>query len=797
MQLREPVTRGAMRIAVRIIVCLFAVVLVLAGGVYLYLLSSLPPTEGRLVVAGPKAEIRIERDADGIPTIIARDDDDAAFGLGFVHAQDRLFQMELQRRYAEGRLAEIFGPDAVPVDKEMRVLGLARAAEAAIPFLSPEVNRALQAYAAGVNAFLASRRGALPPEFLLLRFRPEPWTEAASLLWGKLMALRLDGNYRGELLRAWLARSIPAADLAFLYPEYPKDAPTTLAAMLPIYRQLGLGRLYDTLPSAVGPHYASNNWVVDGRHSTSGKPVLANDPHLAFGAPGVWYLARVKTPGRTIAGATAAGVPLVIIGHNDRIAWGFTTTTADVEDLFVEKIDPADPGRYLTPQGSAPFAVRREKILVRGAAPVEFTVRSTRHGPVLSDVLPPGSAGQGYVLALSATFATPEDKSAEALWRVDRAADWPSFRAAWQGFVGPPQNVVYADADGTIGFIAAGLVPIRKKGEGWMPAPGWTGDYDWQGFIPFDKLPTGTNPATGRFVSANNKIVPDSYPYFISRDWDLPNRAERIGALLDLTPAQSQEASAAIQADTFSLMAKRLVPLMTRITPQDKASREAVRRLQRWNFHMSRDKAEPLLFTAWLREFSRSVLFGRFGDAVAGYWDLKPQVMEAILTTRPDWCDDPKHPGSWTCAKRLQQSLAAALSQLRREYGNDMENWRWGRAHVAVFANPVLSRIPVLRDWFEVSIPTPGAYDTVNRGPSTIRSEAHPFEQDFGAGLRIVTDLASPANSQMVVTPGQSGNPLSPHYADLVQRWRDFRPLTPGHTAAVSTLDLVPAAKRP
>ena len=433
-------TRGAMRIAVRIIVCLFAVVLVLAGGVYLYLLSSLPQTEGRLVVAGPKAEIRIERDADGIPTIVARDDDDAAFGLGFVHAEDRLFQMELQRRYAEGRLAEIFGPDAVPVDKEMRVFGLARAAEAAIPFLSPEVNRALEAYAAGVNAFLASRRGALPPEFLLLRFRPEPWTEAASLLWGKLMALRLDGNYRGELLRAWLARSIPAADLAFLYPEYPKDAPTTLAAMLPIYRRLGLGRLYDTLPSAVGPHYASNNWVVDGRHSTSGKPVLANDPHLAFGAPGVWYLARVKTPGRTIAGATAAGVPLVIIGHNDRIAWGFTTTTADVEDLFVEKVDPADPGRYLTPQGSAPFATRREKILVRGAAPVEFTVRSTRHGPVLSDVLPPGSAGPGYVLALSATFAIPEDKSAEALWKVDRAADWPSFRAAWQDFVGPPQN---------------------------------------------------------------------------------------------------------------------------------------------------------------------------------------------------------------------------------------------------------------------------------------------------------------------------------------------------------------------
>jgi penicillin amidase len=507
----------------------------------------------------------------------------------------------------------------------------------------------------------------------------------------------------------------------------------------------------------------------------------------------VWYLARLKTPQHTIAGATAAGAPLVIIGHNEKIAWGFTTTTADVEDLFVEKIDPADPGRYLTPQGSAEFATRREKILVHGASPVELTVRSTRHGPVLSDVLPAGSVDAGYVLALSATFSVPQDKSAQALWRVDRAVDWPSFRAAWQDFVGPPQNVVYADAGGTIAFVAAGLVPIRKKGEGWMPAPGWTGEYDWAGFIPFDKMPAAINPSPGRFVSANNKIVPDSYPYFISRDWDLPNRAERIGALLDATPVQYPAASAAIQADTYSLMAERLVPLMTRITPADKAAREAVRLLRRWNFHMDRDKAAPLLFTAWLREFSRAVLFGRFGNAVAGYWDLKPQVMEAVLTRHPEWCDDPKHSGTETCARRLEQSLATALAQLRRDYGNDIGSWRWDRAHVAVFANPVLSRIPYLGNWFRVAIPTPGAYDTVNRGPSTIRSESHPFEQDFGAGLRIVTDLAAPEASQMIVTPGQSGNPLSRHYADLVRRWRDFRWLVPGRAAAAATLVLTPA----
>src|SRR6516225_4431804 len=398
---------------------LLALLIALGGGLVLYLLSSLPQTDGRLAVSGAKSEIHIERDADDVPLIVAQDDEDAAFGLGFAHAQDRLFQMELQRRYGAGRLAEIFGTEALASDRQMRVLGLYRAAQAEIPFLSMEVRRGLEAYAAGVNAFLATRRGALPPEFLLLRFAPEPWQPADSLVWGKLMAVRLGGNYRGELLRARMARTIPAADLAFLYPEYPKDAPTTLADMRPIYRRLALDALYEALPSVVGPIYASNNWVVDGRHSAGGKPLLANDPHLEFGAPGFWYLARLRTLQHEIVGGTAAGSPFVLVGHNESIAWGFTTTTADVEDLFIERVDPSDPDRYLTPQGTAPFTTRRETIVVRGAPPVDLMIRTTQHGPVLSDVLSPGTADPGYVLALAATFTINEDRTAQALWELD------------------------------------------------------------------------------------------------------------------------------------------------------------------------------------------------------------------------------------------------------------------------------------------------------------------------------------------------------------------------------------------
>ena len=777
----------------RIALGLLMAVLALAGGAYLFLLSSLPRTDGRIYVRGLSAPVRISRDKDGVPLIAAANDDDAVFGLGFVHAQDRLFQMELMRRYGAGRLAEIFGAQAVPVDRLMRVLGLYRLAAAETRYLSPALDRALEAYAAGVNAYLATHRGALPPEFALFHFRPQPWRPADSLVWGKLIALELGGDWRGELLRAQMARSISAADLKILFPPYPKGALTTLSGLRRIYRTLPLARLYAALPAAVGPTHASNSWVVDGRHSASGKPLLANDPHLPFGAPDIWYLARIETPQGEIAGATVAGVPLVVIGHNDRIAWGFTTTGADIEDLFVEKLDPADKTRYLTPDGSLPFKTRTERIRVRGGKPVNIEVRTTRHGPVISDALPPGIAAPGHVLSLAATFLLPEDKSAQALWNIDRAADWAGFRGALEDFVGPPQNMVYADRGGTIGFIAPGLIPIRRSGAASaLPAPGWTGAEDWTGFIPFDRLPSGENPPSGRFIAANNRIVPKDYPYFIGRGWDLPNRAARIAALLDKTPVQSPRTSAEMQADTYSLMAARLVPLMTRIAPANAAARAAIGRLKRWDFRMDRRKVAPLLFTAWLREFARAVLFGHFGEAVREYWDLRPQVMEAVLTTHRDWCRNSKEPGKGGCSALLAASLDRAIAQLRARFGADMSRWRWGRAHIAIFANPVFRRIPLLREWLTPRIAASGGYDTLDRGPSTIRDDRAPFAQRFGAGLRIITDLAAPRGARMMIVPGQSGNPLSRHFGDLLRRWRDFDWLVPGRAAAVATLDLLP-----
>jgi penicillin G amidase len=768
------------------------IALVVAGGGFLALRTSLPEVSGQIRVAGLHGEVTIARDADGVPTITAQDDDDLSFGLGFVHAQDRLFQMELQRRYGAGRLAEIFGDTAVPLDTQMRVLGLYRTAEAAFGHLSPKVRGGIEAYTAGVNAYLTAQGLVPPPEFVLLRFKAEPWKPADTMVWGKLMDFQLGGNYRGELLRARLAQTVSADDLAFLYPDYPKDAPHTLAALLPLYRQLPLAPLYAALPEAMGPHYASNNWVVDGAHSVSGKPLLANDPHLGFATPGFWYLAHLRTPQHDIVGATVAGTPFVVIGHNEKIAWGFTTTTADIEDLFIEKLDPNAPDRYMVADASLPFRTREETIEVRGGSPVNLTVRATRHGPVVTDMLPPNTIDHGYVLALQTTFLDEEDGSAEALWDIDRAVDWNSFRDGLKNLVGPPQNIVYADTGGTIGFIAGGRIPIRKSCDGWLPVPGWSGDYDWQGFIPFDQLPQATNPTSGYFVSANNKIVPDNYPYFISRDWDLPDRAARIDELLKTTPRQSPAESAAIQADTLSIEARRLVPLMTKIVPSSSMAREAVQRLQNWDFHMDADKVEPLLFTAWLRAFARSIFFARLGEVAADYWDLKPQVMYAVLTERTDWCSDSKNPAE-NCQTRLSAALDTALDELRGRYGNEMAQWQWGRAHIAYFPNAVFERVPLLRDWLRVTIPTPGAYDTVNRGPSSIRDDEQPYEHRFGAGLRIITDMVDPNDSRMMIAPGQSGDPFSPHYADLLSRWRAFEWLAPARAPATASLTLAPA----
>lgn len=747
------------------------------GGTYLWLAEALPQTSGTLRLDGIDAAVEVVRDKDGVPYIFAQSESDAYFALGLAHAQDRLWQMEMNRRVPAGRLAEIFGKDVLGVDRFMRTLGIRRLIEDGLDGLAPDVRQALDAYAAGVNAWLAHRTGPLPPEFLVLGIEPEPWVPADSLGWGGLMSLQLGGNWRDELLRARLSQGLTPAQLATLYPPYPGEGPVTLATRAELLRDLPLDRLWAALPALAAHVTASNEWVVSGAHTATGAPLLANDLHLGFSAPGLWYLARIEAPGLAVAGATVPGVPLTIAGHNDAIAWGLTTTNGDTQDLFIEQLDPDDPARYLTPAGSRPFRQRTEVIRVKGDEDLALTVRESRHGPILDDILdqPQGVAGPGKVLALSATFLSVENRTAEALYRLNRAGDWPEFVAALKAWHAPQQNVVYADKAGNIGFYVPARVPQRKAGDGFMPVPGWSGAFDWTGYVPFEELPHALNPPQGRIVNANNKIVSASYPHFLGRDWEVPYRARRIEQMLAAAARPSLDQMAAMQADTVSLMAREVLPLLLDYPPATETGRQAVAMLRRWDGRMDRTKPEPLIFNAWLLALSRALFADELGDRFDDYLRLRPLVLRRMLTADRGWCDDVTTTSETeSCADVVARSLDGALARITAAHGGDMAAWRWGDEHRAAFRHRLFERVPLARYVASRRIETDGGDYTVNRGTPSLTDGQEPFSHVHGAGFRVIYDLADLKRSRFMQATGQSGNPLSSHYMDLNRRWRDF-----------------------
>lgn len=752
----------------RIIGVVLALLLATPLALYGWLLTSLPKTSGAITLAGPTAPVEIIRDARGIPHIYAAGEADAFFALGFVHAQDRLFQMDFTRLLAQGRLSEVIGPATLDSDRFMRMLDLVGQADATLQIMPPRWRRMLDAYAAGVNGYLDNHVGAWPPEYLLLRRSPERWEARDSLLWGKLMTLQLAGNWRGELARARLVATWSPDMLAQVWPNWAAEPGTTMA-LAELYRGLDLEGLARTLPAPLGPAQASNVWALSGARTAGGKPLLTNDPHLGLGAPGQWYLAHIETPSLRLVGATAPGAPAMVLGHNGRIAWGFTTTTADTWDLFVERLDPNDANRYLTPYGSQPFETRTETIKVKGQADTVVTFRATRHGPVLSDLSASARAvaPSEHVLALATPSLQIVDRTPMALFALNRATDWSGFAAALTDWHGPMQNIVYADREGRIGFASPALLPRRRGGDGWLPQPGWTGEYDWDGFVPFAELPQAVDPPSGALINANNRIVPDDFPVFISRDWDSPYRARRIAELLDARETHDRESMAEMLRDDVSLLARELMPRLRGVAVTRPESRRALALLQAWDGRMDRLRPEALIFHAWMRELTRALLATApsydSDMAVAAYPVL---LRNAIIDTSP-FCGD----GKPACADAVVTALDRAVERLSAIYGADMGQWRWGDAHYAPFRHAVFSRVPVLRDLLAMKVPTDGDFFTVNRGASRADGDGNPFEHVHGATLRAIYDLADLAGSQFMIAPGQSGNPLSAHWSDLAEDW--------------------------
>lgn len=780
-----------MRLASRIVVVMLLLLAVLLAGATLYLRTSLPTEGGVVEVAGVAAPVQVVRDRNGVPHIYGQSIADTYFGLGYAHAQDRLWQMEINRRVGAGRLSEIVGPAGLDIDRLMRTLGFRRLAEKQAAESTGLQKQILEAYAAGVNAYVNHKTGALPPEFVAFRLlaglKPEPWTPADSLTWHKLMAFDLSGNWFGELSRMRLAQKLTPQQMSEFFPPYPGDAPVTLADLGPLYREaaksIDLTQLAALAPNGAGEGLGSNNWVVSGNRTATGKPLLANDPHLGLTAPTIWYLAHLSAPGMDAVGATFPGAPAVVLGRNQNIAWGMTNTGPDTQDLYLEKVDPTDPARYMTPDGPRAFDTREEAIRVRGGEAVRLTVRATRHGPVLSDLARFANVPPGEVLALQWTALDPNDRSTEAIENLSRARNWDDFTASLRNYGTPQQSIVFADTAGNTGFIAPGRIPIRRPDNdlrGLAPAPGWDAKYDWAGYVPFEQLPRAYNPASGAVVTANNKIVPDSYPYFLTSEWAEPYRARRIEQLLAAREAHTVESFKAMQADVLSLMAADLLPLMLR-APVATGDAQGVRDLlAQWNGRAEADRAEPLLFAAWYRELARLIQADELGEALRDAGRQRPLFVRNVLADvggpgpngQARWCDDVTTAGAVeTCDQLIARALDLALADLKSRYGNDAARWRWGIAHEARGTHRPFSNIPVLRDLFEIRVPSAGDTFTVNVGRHNPGNEAAPFANVHAAALRAIYDMADADHALFMISTGQSGNILSDLYRNLAKPW--------------------------
>ncbi|MCG2840641.1 penicillin acylase family protein [Sandaracinobacter sp. RS1-74] len=750
-----------------------------AAGGYVWMRTSLPATSGTLQMRGATAEIRIIRDAQAVPHIFARTRADAYFALGVVHAQDRLWQLETSRRAARGRLAEAVGESGLPTDKLVAALDLDRLAARTAARNNPATRQAIRAYVAGVNAGIDTGSGALPPEFLLTGLKPQHWTEADVNRLGGLAALGF-GDWRDELMRARLSTRIGCARLRDLYASPADPGPVTYAE-LPAsngkrIESCGAVRFAGSASADVAAlpfgraMPASNSWAISGSRTASGKPLLANDPHGPLGAPADYYPVRLSWPGFEIVGASRPGSPAIAAGRNPFIAWGVTDMMADQTDLFVERIDPADPGRYLTPSGSQPFRLRQVEIPVKGGPALKLTLRSTRHGVVVSDIdsdaadLVHRQLRPGHVLAL-AGLAFPEGSPlVQAFLGMAEARDWAQFQAAARDF-GLQHNFAFAARDGSIGMLSAGRLP-RRRADGFLPVPGWDSRFDWDGHLPPGEWPSVVNPPAGFIANANNRLLAGTDGPLDSSAFQPGWRAARIVSTLSAPGQQTPATVAGLQTDVRSAEVAALMPVLRAAQPTSDAGRAARKLMLAWDGTMAADRPEPLIWAAWQRALAPMLLEPALGPLSAEWLKSSRPRFDRLLRDGSPWCSD--------CPASAAKALDEAMAGLAREQGGRMADWRWGKLHRATFRHDIFSHLPLLRRWATIRVEGGGDANSVNAAQGSPWGD-DPWASTYGPRYRQIIDLAEPDKSLFMIAPGVSGNMLSPWFGHLAGPWGQGR----------------------
>lgn len=732
-----------------------------------YIGKSKPFIEGEIVAEFLEKNVTVERDSFGVPHITAESDADLYRAQGYVQAQDRLFQMDMARRQASGRLSEVVGEAAIGTDKKFRTFSLRAAAEASYDGYGEEAKKVLGWYAEGVNAYIekAEWDGELPYEFKILGYQPELWTAIDSLTIGKFMAYDLGGNWDSLAVRHWALNNFSEDKARELFITYPDNAPSIIEAN--IANPVTVAGRFD--PDLEPPEFnGSNNWVVSGDKTASGLPLLADDPHLGLDTPSIWYQMHLKSPEQNVGGVIFAGVPGIILGHNEDVAWGVTNVGPDVQDLYIEIPNPDNPTQFMYDGQWEQAEVRDETISVKGEEDIPFEVVVTRHGPIISDILYK-EEDPSALFSMQWTALEPT-KELEAILNMNKATDWEGFEKALEDFNAPAQNFVFAGKDGTIAYKANGRIPIRKKGDAQLPVPGDSSDYGWTGYVPYDELPRVVNPEEGFIATANNEVIDDSYPYHITKMWAQPYRYERIVEVLregdDLTPEDMMK----LQMDQKNMYAGEFLDdLLGSIEAQDgdEKYKEIVTMLREWNKLDSTDAAAPLVFHKLMKQLPIAMFSEEMPEDVYRLLPGKGSITDQLLRTAYAG-----EPGAWVeqyggVDKWVFDSFTQSVGDIEELFGKKVASWKWGDFHQVEFPHALSGASPIFGYFLN---PKKQAI-----GGSNVTVQAAAFQEDgtvdHGAPWRFVADLSDLSTTYHILGPGQSGHMKSQWFHNQAEDW--------------------------
>lgn len=756
-----------MKLLKKILIGIVIVVFILAIGLYLFLRNSLATIEGKLNVTGLISEVQVIRDDKGIPKIIAQNESDLYRAQGFIHAQDRLFQMDLARRQASGRLSEVVGKAAIENDKKFLIFSLRRAAEKSYEIYSEEAKKVLQNYADGVNAYIeyAKSKNKLPYEFTLLGYQPEQWTPIDSLTIGKYMAYDLGGHWSYQAFNNWTLNHLGVEkfkELNSIAVQEDKDIEEIIKVN---QNQSALidekTALYET------PHIdnGSNNWVVSGNKTESGKPLLADDPHLSLSTPSIWYQMSLQAPSVHVSGVIFAGIPGIILGNNEDIAWGVTNYGPDVQDLYIEKQNPQNKNQFEYDGEYYDAEVVKYDLKVKGQESIPYEIIYTKNGPVISDILKiENKALTGNTLFSMRWTANEPTKELEAILTLNKAKDWDSFEKGLEEFKAPAQNFVFADNKGNIAFKSNGSIPIRKKGNGVLPVPGYLSEYSWSGYIPFNELPEINNPESGFIATANTNTTPE-YDRFVSNVWSQPYRKARIDEVLNSKNKLTYQDMQSLQMDIKNLYAEEFLDKMIENTDKNEIKKEVFDILSNWNRNDDKDLAAPLIFHNWMIKLREVTFRDEMDKNVYKFMPHKEhysdELLRKVLLRGEDsliYRNGIKH--------TLTTSLSETIDDLTKKHGSDVSKWKWGNGHKLSFKHSLTTAVPILGVFLNPKeIPISGSRITVQAA-----SQNEQGLVNHGASWRYVYDFKDDSGYH-IVGPGQSGHFMSSFYKNQVENW--------------------------